>query len=226
MDPNQTQQPPTPPSETEKHLDESEEDDSGRGLTWFWIDAEGGYQYVGLESFTVDEESLSAGFEKSDAHGGYVGAGLGFQLLFLRIGPRFRVGFFDEWQIYSLDGELGFRIPVGPVEPHFEIAAGYTALGSLTGFLADVPDAVHIDGFNVRVGGGLDIFLSEYFSIGGVFSWEFMGLTRPGLDPATVQQLEAEAQTDAESARAELLAAEGSGYGTSITIGGRLGLHF
>lgn len=226
MDPTEGGPPTAPPSETEQQLDASEEEDSGRGLTWFWLDAEGGYQYVGLESFTVDEESLSAGFEKSDDHGGYVGAGLGFQLLFLRIGPRFRVGFFEQWQLYSLDGEVGFRIPVGPVEPHFEVAGGYSALGSLSGFLADIPESVRIDGFNVRVGGGLDFFPSEYVSIGGVFSWEFLGLTRPGVDPATAQQLEAEAQSDAERARAELLAAEGSGYGTSITIGARIGLHF
>lgn len=224
MDPNASQQPAQPPSETEKELDESEEDDSGRGLTWFWIDLEGGYQYVGLETFTVDEEALSVGFEESDASGGYLGAGLGLQLIFLRIGPRFRVGFFDEWQLYSIDGEVGFRIPIGRIEPHFEVAAGYSALGSFGGMLANKPDAVNIDGFNLRLGGGLDLFPSKYFSIGGVFSWEFLAMTRPGVDEATVAELQASG--DANEAQADLLRAEGSGYGTSITIGARLGLHF
>jgi hypothetical protein len=223
MDPNATAPPAAAPGETEQQLDQAEEEDSGRGLTWFWLDLEGGYQYVGLETFTVDTESLSAGFEKSDASGGYVGAGLGVQLLILRIGPRFRVGFFREWQLYSIDGEVGFRIPIGSIEPHVEVAAGYSALGSFAGVLSDVPDSVRIDGFNVRLGGGLDFFPSKYLSLGGVFSWEVLGMTRPGVD---VTALRANAQTDAERAQADLLAAEGSGYGTSITIGGRLGLHF
>jgi hypothetical protein len=216
---------PPPKSETEKELDEAEEEDSGRGLTWFWIDIAGGYQYVGLETFTVDEEALAVGFEESDASGGYIGAGLGLQLIFIRIGPRFRVGFFEEWQLYSIDGEVGFRIPLGPFEPHVEVAAGYSALGSFGGMLEGAPDAVNIDGFNIRVGGGLDIFPgTEYFSIGGVFSWEFLAMTRPGVDADYVAELEASGQTDADTAA--LLRAEGSGYGTSVTIGARLGLHF
>jgi len=83
---------------------------------------------------------------------------------------------------------------------------------------------VNIDGFNLRLGGGLDIFVTDFFSIGGVFSWEFLAMTRPGVDPGTVAQLQASQQVD--QAQADILAAEGSGYGTSITIGARLGLHF
>lgn len=215
------------PSETEKDLDKAEEEDSGRGMTWFWLEVEGGYQYVGLETFTADEEQLSAGFESSVAHGGFVGAGLGLQLLIVRLGPRFRVGFFEEWQMYSVDGEVGFRIPIGIVEPHLEVAAGYTALGNVSSVFTGAADAVSIDGFNVRPSFGLDIFPTEFLSVGAVFSWELMGLTRPGVDPTVVADIQADPNvSDPEKAKAELLRYDGSSYGQAFTLGARLGLSF
>jgi hypothetical protein len=213
--------------ETEQKLDKSEEEDSGRGLSWFWLELEGGYEYIGLETFTANEQTLSAGFESSSSSGGFIGAGLGLQLFFLRLGPRGRVGFFSEWQCFSLDGELGFRIPLGIFEPHLAIAAGYSALGSLPGVLSSTAGAVQIDGFNVRLGGGLDIFPSKYFSLGANVSWEAMGLTRPGVDPTVIANLQSNPDaTDAQKAKAPLLAANGSGYGQAIALGARLGLHF
>jgi hypothetical protein len=214
-------------SGTEEKLDKAEEEDSGRGLSWFWLELEGGYEYVGLETFTASVETLSAGFEHSSASGGFIGAGLGAQLFFIRLGPRGRVGFFKEWQCFSLDGELGFRIPLGIFEPHIELDAGYSALGSLPGVLSSTAGSVNIDGFNVRIGGGLDIFPSKYFSVGANFSWEVMGLTRPGVDPSVISNLQSNPDaTDAQKAKADLLAANGSGYGQAITLGARVGLHF
>jgi hypothetical protein len=219
--------PPPPSAGPAAALDEAEEDDSGRGLTWFWLDVEGGFQYVALETFSVDTEALSAGFESSDASGGYVGAGLGAQLIFIRIGPRFRVGFYPEWQIYSINGELGFRIPIGIVEPHIDLGAGYSALGSLGGLLASTPDSVQIDGFNVRAGGGIDFFPTPILSLGATFTWELMGLTRPGVDASYIASIQNDpTATSEEKAQAEALKAEGSGYGQAFTIGARLGLNF
>ncbi len=211
-------------NDTEKALDASEKKDTGRGLTWFWIEAEGGFQHVGLETFEVDQSNLTAGLVPTEASGGYVGLGLGARLLFLTIGPRGRVGFFENWQLYSVGGELGFRFQVGIVEPHFELGGGYAALGSLTDALGGVPDASRVDGGYGRVSGGLDFLVGSVLTLGLGASWEFMALTRPGIGlDAINRQPEAESLDDAEK---QALAAEGSGFGSAITISAKVGLQF
>ena len=212
-----------PQSETQQTLDESKEKDSGRGTTWFWLEAEGGFQHIGLETFEVDESNLTAGFVSNTASGPYVGAALGVQLLFLRLGPRLRVGFFDNWNMLSIGGELGLRFPLGVLEPYVNLGGGYTALGSYGDGLALLPSSVDISGFNLRVGGGLDFFIGNVLSLGATASWEFMGLTRPGVSLADVDP---NAVSSLDDAQQKALAAEGSGYGSAITIGGKLGLNF
>ena len=59
------------------------------------------------------------------------GVGLGLQLFFLRLGPHFRHGFFPDWQMFSIGGELGIRIPIKFMDFHFDLGGGYVALGSL-----------------------------------------------------------------------------------------------
>jgi len=215
--------PPADGTQAKKDLDESEEDDAERGLTWFWIDAEGGFQHVGLETFEVDQSNLTAGFIPTEASGGFIGAGIGARLLFLTLGPRGRIGFYSDWQLLSVGGELGFRIPLGILEPHFELGGGYAALGNVGGALSGVADSINIDGAYGRISGGLDFFIGSVLSIGGAASWEFMGLTRPGVSPSDLSQQQA---TDLDEAQQQALEAEGSGYGSAVSIGGKLGLHF
>ena len=210
-----------PPTETEKQLEESKEKDSERGLSWFYIEAEGGYQHVGLETFEVDESALTAGFVETTANGGYLGAALGARIFVLTIGPRFRVGFFPDWQLFSVGGEIGLRFQIGIIEPFFTLGAGYTALGNFAD-ANSVSEAIAIRGADGRVLGGVDFFVTEILAIGVGASWEFLALTRPGIDITTLsdqgQSLDANQQA--------VLSAEGSGYGSAFSIGARIGLHF
>jgi hypothetical protein len=211
----------------EQELDAGKEEDSGRGLTWFWVNVEGGFQHVGLQTFNVDEEELTAGFVETSNSGGLIGAGLGLRLLFVTLGPRARIGFFSDWQLFSLGGELGFHIPIGNIEPHLDLGFGYTGLGSVSGAVAGANDAIEIRGIYARLGGGLDYFVTPAFSVGGNFSWELLALTRPGLSASEIEAIESESGTaTAEETRADVLAAEGSGYGSAIAITAQLGLHF
>ena len=218
IDPNEER----PVGETEAALDEAKKEDSGRGLSWFYLDAEGGYQFVQLQTFEVDQDSLTAGLVPNEASGGFIGAGLGVQLLFLTIGPRFRAGFFPEWQMFSIGGEVGFHFPIGILEPHFELGGGYVALGSLGGALQGATDAVTIRGGYGRVSGGLDVYPVDVFSVGFGASWEFMGLTRPGVSP---DDLDPQQRQTLDEAQQAALSAEGSSYGSAIHIYGKLGLH-
>ncbi len=212
------------PDETDQQLDDAKEEDSGRGLKWIYIDVEGGYQYVDLNTFEADESTLTVGFVKTNSSGGFVGVGAGLTLgRIFTVGPRFRAGFFDDWQIFTVGGDIGFRIPIGLVEPHFSLGGGYAGLGSLSDALGGVSDAINIRGGYGRVGGGLDFWLGNYVTLGLGASWEFMGLVRPGVDPAS---LNPETTSDLSEARRNILAAEGSGYGSTISALARLGVQF
>ena len=214
----------TPSNETEAALKDSVEDDSGRSLSWFWLDVDGGFQHVGLETFGVDKSNLTAGFVSSEANGSYVSAGLGLQLLFLRVGPRARVGFFEDWQLFSVGGEVSLRFPLGFLEPHIDLGGGYTALGSLsTGGLAALSKSARVEGGYGRIGGGLDIFIGDAFSIGPYASWEVMGLKRPGVALADLDPTHVSSLTDAQKTAAAI---DGSGYGSTLTAGARVGLSF
>jgi hypothetical protein len=171
----------------------------------------------------VEEERLTAGFVESEASGGYVGLGLGAHLVVVQIGPRFRVGFFPDFRVFSIGGEVGLRIPISFVEPTLTVGAGYTALGTFTDLTFD--DDISIQGFDVRIAGGLDFFVHDNVSLGAGASWEFLGLTRPGVDVTRLSQQEKDNQ-NIDQAREDALAAEGSAYGSAVSITARLGLHF
>src|SRR4051812_35354247 len=74
-------------AQTEQKLDDADKKDSGRGLEWFYLNAEAGFEHLGLQTFKtgllVDPAIVS-----TTQTGGLVGAGLGLRLVFLTIGPR------------------------------------------------------------------------------------------------------------------------------------------
>jgi hypothetical protein len=218
---SQPEQQPDPASQqTERELEKAEEEDSGRGLEWFYINAEGGVEHVGLQTFSANN-LIDASIVESTQTGWVVGAGLGLRLLFITIGPRFRLGTFSAWQLWTLNGEVGFHIPLGSIEPYFVLGAGYASVGS---FGADNIGSglnssdVSITGYDIRGGGGLDIYVTPVFSIGANVTFEMLGLTRPGV---TVQQV-ASGPSNAQ----DVYALDGSSTGSALTGTLVLGLHF
>ena len=219
---------PTPGARrTEEQLEEAKKKDSGRGLTWVWLAFDGGYQHVGLQTFNADDPKLTAGLVDTSADGAVAGAGLGVRLLFFTIGARGRLGFFESWKTYSVGGELGLRIPLGIVEPHVEVGGGYTTLASIVDTSGAALDAMHIRGFYVRVGTGLDVFLTRWLSLGAGATWDVLGLSRPALAAAEVARIKARpGLTDAELAKADLLGGAATSFGSGIAVTASLGLHF
>jgi hypothetical protein len=204
-------------------LDKSKDKDSGRGVSWFWVEAQGGFEHVGLQTFNVDEASFNAGFVPTTASGGVLSAGIGAQLIFLTLGVRGRMGFFDAWQIGRIGGEIGLRIPLGFVEPRFELGGGYAALGS---FDTVVPDKISIEGGYARASAGVDFYPVKVLALGAEASFDFLALKRPGLSLADVQNLKDPSGNSLSDAQKTLLQAEGSGYGATFAIQGTVGLHF
>ncbi|HEX7670772.1 MAG TPA: hypothetical protein VF395_14355, partial [Polyangiaceae bacterium] len=204
-------------AQTEQRLDDADKKDSGRGLEWFYVNAEAGFEHLGLQTFKtgllVDPKIVS-----TTQTGGLIGAGLGLRLVFLTIGPRFRVGLFSDYQVWTLDAEVGLRIPLGSLEPYLNLSGGYASTGAFSAHNIGGPTSgdVSITGYDIRAGGGLDIYVTPVFSIGAGLTGEMLGLTRPGVSPSKL----------GTSAANNLYAASGSSVGFGLTGTAVFGLHF
>lgn len=235
--PATTQTGPTAPpvqSQTEKDLEEAKKKDSKRGLEWFWFNAEGGFSMVDMRTF-VGNEDFTFGFVPTQATGGTVGAGVGFRLLILTIGARGRIGLFEPWHMFTVGPEIGLHIPLGRVEPHFELGGGYAALGSVQGVVQGASDAISIQGGYARLSGGLDVYVTPWFSVGLLASGDFLAMVRPGISAQQIADFKADIAADpsipaaeqaARQEAADGLGLEGSSYGIAWGVTGVLGLHF
>jgi hypothetical protein len=202
-------------AQTEEKLQQAEEEDAGRGLEFFWINAEVGGEHLGLETFKANN-IVDAGVVETSQTGLVYGGGLGVRLLFITIGARFRLADFSAWQLWTLNGEVGLRFPLGDIEPYFTLGAGYASLGAFgTGNLGG--------GLNSENGGGggIDWYVTPVFSIGASLTAEMIGLTRPGVDPSLLMGTGAPG-----GAEGQVYLADGSSLGFGVTLTAVLGLHF
>ena len=140
-----------------------------------YLNAAFGVQYVGLQTLHLTKELFPSQVHTADV-GGAASLGAGVRLLFVTVGPRFQFGHFRDWDLWTLDAEVGFKIPLGAVEPYIVFAAGYAKVGSLKN------SKVRVQGYDVRLGFGADYYFNKAFSVGASATAEVLGLTRPGVD--------------------------------------------
>jgi hypothetical protein len=204
---------------TEEKLDTAEQKDSGRGLEWFYLNAEVGLQHLGLQTFKANH-LVDPAVVSTTQTGPLYGAGLGVRLVFLTLGGRFRLASFSQYQVWTLDAEVGLRIPLGALEPYLVLGGGYASLGSFSSAnLGGVAaGSVSVSGYDIRAGGGLDYYVTPVFSVGANLTGDLIGLTRPGVSPPGGQP--------AQGTAATVYAAEGSSLGVGISATAVLGLHF
>jgi hypothetical protein len=208
---------------------EEEEDEFGEELVW--IDARAGYSAMDLVVFEAHEGLLTAGLVPSSIGGPAMTAGLGVRLWFITIGPRMTLTVFDtpegrqgSFNLWSADGEIGFRIPLGRVEPHLTVAGGYSAVGGISDAVEPIGDSYSITGANVRAGAGLDVYLTENVSVGADGTAEALILSRPGVPLAELAS--AREVGSISQAEAEILEADGAATGYAFTVVGGFGVHF
>src|SRR5262249_49783143 len=126
-------------------------------------------------------------------------------------------------QLWTADAEVGFRIPLRRFEPYLTFAGGYANLDGI----ADRVRGLHgltVHGANARMGFGVDWFFARHFSLGANLTGELLAMTRPGVsitDLATAKQV-----GTLDEAKARVLEADGSSWGTAITGTVALGAHF
>jgi hypothetical protein len=157
---------------TEQQLRRSEQDDSGRGLEWFYLSAGGGAEYVNLTALSQSGDLLPGKQTSGAAPSGSVA--LGARLLTLTIGARARVDFLSDYKLLTVDPEIGLHLPSGDLEPYFLLGGGYSRLLGLTG----ATSSKSVGGYNLRLAGGVDYYLNKYVSIGGQVNVEMIHLGR------------------------------------------------
>jgi hypothetical protein len=197
--------------------------DSRRGELVF-LEAELGPTYVDMLALK-DADLLDSARVKSSGFAFAYAASLGVRLHDLTLAARYRRGDFSDWQLSTLGGDVGMRLTLGRIAPHFALGAGYASLG---GIRADIsraaapnPDpVVHISGLNLRVQVGVDYYVRRWFSVGANLSGDAFFLRRRG------DRLPRTSSTDPNSPVPFAYAMDGSGNGLGATLGLVLGLHY
>jgi hypothetical protein len=204
-----------------------------KGSEWVWMNGQIGYEAIDLHTFEADSDLLTAGIVRRTAGGPAADVGLGARLGFVTLGARGRVASFEDdspgrsvgsWQLWSLDGELGIKIPLGRAEPYLTFAGGYSSLGDLDDAVRGLGRGLDVTGANGRFGLGLDYYVTPRFSVGGSVNGEILALTRSEIPLRDLT--EAKRVGTLNEAQARVLEAKGTSWGSALTVAGGAGVHF
>jgi hypothetical protein len=199
---------PAYPNAAQRQLEEAERSDSGRGLEFVYFSAGGGAQFA---AFGDAASGTLLPPDQTSAFGPYVSAAAGLRLLFLTIGPSFRFARFSAWDLWTLNLDLGWHIPLGNLEPYATIGGGFAKLGYPdASYGSSATRTVSTAGFDVRLAGGVDYYVTNVLSVGGTFQAEFLRLSGDYTF------------SDGGTARS----GESSTLGFALSAGAVLGLHF
>jgi hypothetical protein len=206
--------PPPQPGPTQLTLEEAQAQDSGRGLEFVYFHVEGGLEFAGLDTITKSGVLIPSN-SKSSSLAPLVGVAAGLRLLYFTVGPRFRFAHTSDWDLWTLNLDFGWHIPLGRVEPHGEMGAGYARLGHSADALLGAARGVSVSGFDVRLGGGFDYYPTNVFSIGATLDLEFLRLARSSV---AILPTDSPAASDFRNSASSL--------GLTVTACAVVGLHF
>jgi hypothetical protein len=212
-------------SEARKQAEQN--DDSGLGLEWVWVNAEVGGSYVNLQSFN----SSSLALQHTETGGPVMGLAAGVRIVFFTLGLHVRDAVLSSiGSLWQIDGEAAFHTRIGHFDPYFGVRGGYNFVGSLSadsaqGVNGSAPPGVSVHGFNVGPMFGFDYYFTSLVSIGLDLDSEVLFMQRPvaavPLPPGGVASLPPQGQQ-----LYQLYQQSGSSVGLSATLAPHLGLHF
>jgi len=226
-----------PPPNRDVHVVTRQEHRPSPSTTVLWLDTAVGWERADLTTLhavrNLGGDSLTGDLVPETLDGPAVSLGFGVRWLVLSFGARFGVAFFNDpspnrtdgsSQFYSIDGELGLRVPAGRLEPYVVLGAGYSVFGGLSDAIQGVGQGIDIDGANVRLALGFDYFLSRNWSIGARLAGELLFLARPGVPIRGLAQ--PQSVSTIGEAKTRLLEGDGSSAGTAVSATIGPGLHF
>jgi hypothetical protein len=177
------------------------------------FEAETGAQYIGLGTLHVKRDVVPTASRKEDV-GMFFGAGAAVKIVFLSLGPHFRMGHFQDWDLWTLDLDLGFHAPLGAFEPFLRLSGGYASLARAFDRLQDNRN-LRAWGYHVALTLGADYFATDSLTIGARLSGDMLALQRAGVD------LNAQ-----DGLVNDYLKYDGAAAGLGLTTALALGLHF
>lgn len=210
--PGQLLPPPPPPTpaavNTERELELSERRDSGRGLQFFWLDAEVGARWYDLgllsDSGLIDADEDAGGLLPS------LGLGAGARFLYFTGGARFRLNMSGDLPFWTAGLEAALRIPKGVWEPYVFVGGGYLRTLEYKDDCGGCYKDLVVSGGYAALGGGLDYFVTPVFAVGTRLDVEVPFVSRAAL-PGVADGVYAEGA---------------SAVGLSANLGLHLSLHF
>jgi len=218
-----------PPNVAPETVNDQESEDSGLGLEWVWLNADAGFGYANMESFSTK----SLGMQKTASSGPAFGVGAGVRLLFLTLGLRARDLILDMGNLWEIGAEAAFHIRVWHIDPYFGVRGGYNFVGSLdsstVGTAVGNSSGASVHGFNVGPMAGIDVYFSHAFSVGADVDAQFLFISRPAVPvPGGLSVSQAVAKVPAQyQAQAQMLyGSSGSSAGLQVTPTIHLGVHF
>lgn len=189
------------------------------------MNAEVGGSYINMAQ--LSESSL--GLEKTSSGGPMFGLGAGVRLVVFTLGARARYNALSSFNMWQLNAEAGFKIPIRSLDIGFGFHGGYSFVGSLSDTAVatntNTPtnaDAVKVRGFNVGADFIVDYYLTPVFSLGVGVTGDLLFLNRPALSKP-------DGLTAAQSAAIDndpLYQKSGSSGGLQLGGALRAGLHF
>ncbi len=183
-------------------------DDAHHRSEIFYLHGEAGAEYAGLETLHLTNTLLPSTDRAVDV-GPAVEVGAGLRIFVVTIGPSFRYAFFRDWDLWTLDGEIGLHAPIGKLEIFALLGGGYAKVGQLP------QSNITVAGYDLRIGGGADYYVTNSFSVGGIVTGEVLGLARPGVD----------LNQSTGSVVKDVLAYDSSSIGVAMMVGPIVGLH-
>jgi len=196
----------------------------------FTIDGVVGWQSADLATFqsSIDARSFTANLIPRALSGPSAQLGFGARFYSLTLGIRGGVAWLgsdslpSSLELYSIDAEVGLKMPFDRIELALLFGGGYAVMGGLSDLLNGLGEGLDIDGANARIGLGLDYYFSNEFSVAARTTAELLFLARHGVALRDVpNQL-----TSFDAAERGLLAGSGSSVGTALTISAGPAFHF
>jgi hypothetical protein len=168
------------PASVKETLSSEEPAKDAKGPDVLFLETETGASYVGLQTLNVQRDVVPTSTRSEDV-GGIFGVMGGAKLLFLSIGPHARFGRFQDWDLWTLDLDVGFHAPLGRIEPFLRLGGGYARLSRAFDKVRN-GGSLRSDGYNMSLTLGADYFVTPYLTIGGRIGGELIGLHRAGVN--------------------------------------------
>jgi hypothetical protein len=169
-------QPRTPPPS-----EEEEDEGDGRNVDFLWIELQGGVSNVNLIQFSnanfADVAGGASVFNEVYGTGPAIGLGVGFRVWWLAVGARATFAIYDGFQIGTIGGEATLRFPIPVVEPWIRVGLGFAWQGDANYRMYTTSNTTTY-GWVFQSMVGLDIYLANWFTIGGGFGVDILNMSR------------------------------------------------